>query len=806
MPENDVIKNKDILGKEAQPIPVPEKEIGIDVNDEFANLIINAATNSMLDINSIDGLSNVAQTRETLYTLIDTMGNDDTVAAVLETYAEDVVDTNDDGRIVWCESEDADIASSINLLLDELNVDKNMYKWVYSLIKYGDLYLKLFRQDEYGEDVLFETDKEEKKDRRLNEDVEDKEKLQEAVKFHINTNNDPYATYVEAVANPGEMFELTRFGKTMGYVQAPVTVQTIVNQDSALNSYINYKMKKNDVNVYGAQDFVHAALRDDVERSPEEIDFFLTDEDYESNSHGGKYKVRRGQSILTNTFRVWRELTLLENSMLMNRLTRSAIIRILQMDMGEMPQNKVRDVLNRVKGLIEQKTSFKKDDSAGNYTNPGPMENIIILPSHGSQGVINQQTLGGDVNVKDIVDVDYFQNKLYGSLRAPKQYFCLHPDTELPLLDGTYPTIKEMYDNKDNYIGKGILSCDEDGKLVPTKITDIMLTRKDASFVKVTLDNGESLIVTPDHRIMLRDGSYKEAQDLEEGQSLMPYYEKINNKGRKLVLDNKSGKYLLQYRLVAEEKFEDIPKCNHRVIKVEKLNVIADAYDIEVESSNHNFPVKSGIFVHNCQTDDSTGFNGGTSLTIISSRYGKAIKRIQNTMCTLITDLVNLFLINRGLDNQVNNFTIKMQPPITQEELDKRENMRNRMGVNGDIMNQISQYVKDDLINVKILKQLLSNSVSDPEVINLIQEYIEELEKKQETKTTEDDETDETTPTEDTFTEEPPRTSPVSLEEPEFDLGGEESAPEEGGELEGGEESYLPTADEMGIDLTNGEF
>lgn len=630
MPENDVIKNKDILGKEAQPIPVPEKEIGIDVNDEFANLIINAATNSMLDINSIDGLSNVAQTRETLYTLIDTMGNDDTVAAVLETYAEDVVDTNDDGRIVWCESEDADIASSINLLLDELNVDKNMYKWVYSLIKYGDLYLKLFRQDEYGEDVLFETDKEEKKDRRLNEDIEDKEKLQEAVKFHINTNNDPYATYVEAVANPGEMFELTRFGKTMGYVQAPVTVQTIVNQDSALNSYINYKMKKNDVNVYGAQDFVHAALRDDVERSPEEIDFFLTDEDYESNSHGGKYKVRRGQSILTNTFRVWRELTLLENSMLMNRLTRSAIIRILQMDMGEMPQNKVRDVLNRVKGLIEQKTSFKKDDSAGNYTNPGPMENIIILPSHGSQGVINQQTLGGDVNVKDIVDVDYFQNKLYGALRVPKQYFN--------------------------------------------------------------------------------------------------------------------------------------------------------------------------------QTDDSTGFNGGTSLTIISSRYGKAIKRIQNTMCTLITDLVNLFLINRGLDNQVNNFTIKMQPPITQEELDRRENMRNRMGVNGDIMNQVSQYVKDDLINVKVLKQLLSNSVSDPEVINLIQEYIEELEKKQETKTTEDDETDETTPTEDTFTEEPPRTTPVSLEEPEFDLGGEEPAPEEGGDLEGGEESYLPTADEMGIDLTNGEF
>ena len=638
MPENDVIKNKDLLGKEAQAIPVPEKEIGIDINDEFANLILNAATNSLLDINSIDGLSNVAQTREMLYTLIDTMGNDDAIASVLETYAEDVVDTNDDGRVVWCESDDAEIAKYVNLLLDELNVDKNMYKWVYALIKYGDLYLKLFRQDEYGEDVLFKTDeKEEIKDRRLNEsketdDIESKEKLDESVKFHINTNNDPYATYVEAIANPGEMFELTRFGKTMGYIQAPVTVQQVVNQDSMLNQYINYKMKKKDVNVYGAQDFVHAALRDDVERAPEEIDIFNTDEDFENGTHGGKYRVRRGQSILASSFKVWRELTLLENSMLMNRLTRSAIVRILSMDVGEMPQNKVRDVLGRLKSLLEQKTAYKKDGGISEYTNPGPMENIILLPSHGTQGVVNSQTLGGDVNIKDIVDVDYFQDKLYGALRVPKQYF---------------------------------------------------------------------------------------------------------------------GK-----------------------------------------------------------TDDSTGFNGGTALTILSSRYGKSIKRIQNTMCTLITDLVNLFLINRGLDNHVNNFTIKMQPPITQEELDRRENMRNRMGVNNDIMSQVSTYVKDDLINVKVLKNLLSNTISDPEVINLIQEYIDELEAKKEEKPEEETDNENETPitSEEPFGEEPPRPTPMErgLEGPEF--GGEETPEETPEEGEEGGESYLPSADEMGIDLTSGEF
>ena len=72
---------------------------------------------------------------------------------------------------------------------------------------------------------------------------------------------------------------------------------------------------------------------------------------------------------------------------------------------------------------------------------------------------------------------------------------------------------------------------------------------------------------------MLRDGSYKEAQDLVEGQSLMPLYTK--------------------YRKIVCQEI-----TNHKVVKITPLDQREDVYDIQVED-NHNFALTAGVFVHN---------------------------------------------------------------------------------------------------------------------------------------------------------------------------------------------------------------
>ena len=169
MPE----KNKDLVGKKAIPVPVKEPEIGIDQTSDLLNKIIDGVEASTVDLNTIAGFDAVAQTRETTLTLIDSMACDDRVSAVLETYAEDATETNEHGQIVWCESSNDEVNKYVTYLINSLDIDKYVYKWVYSLVKYGDVYLRLYRESDYGDDLLFGQSKE--KEKKLNESKEDSE-------------------------------------------------------------------------------------------------------------------------------------------------------------------------------------------------------------------------------------------------------------------------------------------------------------------------------------------------------------------------------------------------------------------------------------------------------------------------------------------------------------------------------------------------------------------------------------------------------------------------------------------------------
>ena len=132
------------------------------------------------------------------------MAEDTMLAAALEIYAEDVTEKNDNGRIVWAESEDPNIQKYINFLLDSFNIDKNIYGWVYSLCKYGDVYLKLFKEEDTIDPIFSK---------------KDKVRLDETVRVIVPGENEKFAFYVEMVPNPAKMFELVRFGKEQLYLK-----------------------------------------------------------------------------------------------------------------------------------------------------------------------------------------------------------------------------------------------------------------------------------------------------------------------------------------------------------------------------------------------------------------------------------------------------------------------------------------------------------------------------------------------------------------------------------------------------------
>lgn len=592
--ENKVIQNDEgLYNTKIKSQPNPQAK---DINVDILHNIINGV-NSQLDISKIEAFSQISMRRDQLYNLIDEMAMDPTVAAVLETYAEDATEYNEEGKIIWSESDDPKVNKYITFLIDTLQLDKHMYEWVHSMCKYGDLYLQLYKESEYKKDAFFD---------KPNNNI-----LKETVKLKAFSKNDNYIHYIEAIPNPAELFELTKFGKTAGYIKTTIGSNSI-DKDNILGvNSLNYRFRKSDVDLYGNDKFVHAMLDGNGARSVEKVDLFL-DQSSLDEDKGYSYSVKRGQSILYNIFKIWRELSLLENSILLNRITKSAIVRTINVEVGDMDKSMVGPHLQGVKALMEQKSAISAGGSMNEYTNPGPIENNIYVPTYNGKGAITANQIGGDVNITNLPDIDYFQNKFFGSMRIPKQYFGL--------------------------------------------------------------------------------------------------------------------------------------------------------------------------------TDDGAGFSGGQSLAIISSRYAKLVKRIQNSIIQALTSVINLLLIDKGLESYINKFTLKMQPPTTQEEIDRRDNLASKVQIVNDIMNLLSD-IDDNVTKISILKSLLSTIITDTEVISLIDEYINKLEN-EDVETPLEKEENLSDESEDNFNIDNLLNTKPEINIPEV-------------ETEENEENNLPTPEETGLDMTD---
>jgi len=100
---------------------------------------------------------------------------------------------------------------------------------------------------------------------------------------------------------------------------------------------------------------------------------------------------------------------------------------------------------------------------------------------------------------------------------------CFTGDTKIRLLDGTERSFEELAELPPDEVFY-VYSVDKSGRIVVGEGRNARVTRRNAQLIELTLDNGETIRCTPDHQFMLRDGTYKEAQHLTEGDSLMPGY------------------------------------------------------------------------------------------------------------------------------------------------------------------------------------------------------------------------------------------------------------------------------------------
>ena len=129
-----------------------------------------------------------------------------------------------------------------------------------------------------------------------------------------------------------------------------------------------------------------------------------------------------GKSMVESTRKIWKQLTLMEDAMLIHRIMRAPSKRVFKIDIGNIPPNEVDNYMQRIINKMK-KTPFV-DENTGEYNLKYNIQNLtedFFLPVRGGDSGTQIDELGG-IDYDSTEDIEYLKNKLLASLRVPKAF------------------------------------------------------------------------------------------------------------------------------------------------------------------------------------------------------------------------------------------------------------------------------------------------------------------------------------------------------------------------------------------------
>ncbi len=129
-----------------------------------------------------------------------------------------------------------------------------------------------------------------------------------------------------------------------------------------------------------------------------------------------------GSSVIEPARRIWRQLILIEDAMLVYRIVRSPERRVFKIDVGNINPSEVDSFMEQIKTRLRRNQIV--DPATGRVDlryNPLSVDEDYFIPVRGDKSS-DIQTLAGGQFTGDIEDVQYIQNKLFAALKIPKAY------------------------------------------------------------------------------------------------------------------------------------------------------------------------------------------------------------------------------------------------------------------------------------------------------------------------------------------------------------------------------------------------
>jgi hypothetical protein len=277
----------------------------------------------------------------------DMMDNDPIISSVLDIYADESTVKDEFGRVLSIKTDDTEVQEILqNLFYDILNVDFFLWPWIRNMCKYGDFFMFLDINSEYG--------------------------VVNAVPLSI------YETVRIEGEEPGNPFSV---------------------KFSIQNDFLN--LGKTEFDNY---EIAHFRLLADTNFLP------------------------YGKAMIEGGRRVWKQLQLMEDAMLVHRIMRAADKRKFKIDIGNIPPAEVDTFMNRI--IDKMKKTPLVDPKTGDYNLRYNMMNItedFYLPVRGKESGMDIETMQG-LQFNAIEDIEYLRKKLLAAFKVPKSFIGYEED------------------------------------------------------------------------------------------------------------------------------------------------------------------------------------------------------------------------------------------------------------------------------------------------------------------------------------------------------------------------------------------
>lgn len=316
-----------------------------------------------------------------------TMSQDSLIMSAAELYADDATMVDSiRNHAVWVEGDDKKLVDELNdWLVNVVKIDENLWTWAYDIVLWGEVYLKTY----YSE-------------------------LKDSKPFLVTR-------YFEKEPDISKISHIFSMGKEQGYL---------------------YSEEEDAPTLFSPRDYIHFYSRKSTAEEDIEIEKIGADGEPVSR----KYRVAYGTSLFESAREAHKVMNMIELMLLSARLTRSPAFRLVQMEVGNASAKEAQNILAEVRKAFkysERMNVNSKDYSSVN--SPVPVNDFIFATMRGGKGQITVSDVGGSFDVKDIMDVEHFRNKLYAALKVPKIYLGVDEalpggigDTSLTRIDARY--------------------------------------------------------------------------------------------------------------------------------------------------------------------------------------------------------------------------------------------------------------------------------------------------------------------------------------------------------------------------------